>query len=139
VILTVTTIHRPATDLGYLLHRNPDRAQTFELAWGKVHVFYPEASEERCTAALLLDIDPVSLVRTRSLPHGMLAQYVNDRPYAASSFMSVAIARVFGSAPAGRSKERPELAEMPLPSTRADTSDAPRWTDFRAGRRTAPR
>jgi 3' terminal RNA ribose 2'-O-methyltransferase Hen1 len=115
VILTITTTHRPATDLGYLLHKNPARAQTFELAWGKAHVFYPEASEERCTAALLLDIDPVSLVRNRSLPHGMLAQYVNDRPYAASSFMSVAIARVFGSALAGQSKERPELAEAPLP------------------------
>jgi len=115
VILTITTTHRPATDLGYLLHKHPDRAQTFELAWGKAHVFYPAASEERCTAALLLGIDPVSLVRSRALPQGMLAQYVNDRPYAASSFMSVAIARVFGSALAGRSKERPELAEMPLP------------------------
>ncbi len=115
MILTITTTHRPATDLGYLLHKNPDRAQTFDLAWGKAHVFYPEASEDRCTAALLLDIDPVSLVRSRSLSQGMLAQYVNDRPYVASSFMSVAIAHVFGSALAGRSKERPELAEMLLP------------------------
>jgi len=92
VILTITTTHRPATDLGYLLHKNPERAQTFDLAWGKAHVFYPEASEGRCTAALLLDIDPMSLVRSRSLSQGMLAQYVNDRPYVASSFMSVAIA-----------------------------------------------
>jgi 3' terminal RNA ribose 2'-O-methyltransferase Hen1 len=115
VILTITTTHRPATDLGYLLHKNPERAQTFDLAWGKAHVFYPEASEGRCTAALLLDIDPMSLVRSRSLSQGMLAQYVNDRPYVASSFMSVAIAQVFGSALAGRSKERPELAETPLP------------------------
>ncbi len=113
--LTITTTHRPATDLGYLLHKNPERAQTFDLAWGKAHVFYPEASEGRCTAALLLDIDPMSLVRSRSLSQGMLAQYVNDRPYVASSFMSVAIAQVFGSALAGRSKERPELAETPLP------------------------
>ena len=115
MILTITTTHRPATDLGYLLHKNPERAQTFDLAWGKAHVFYPEASEGRCTAALLLDIDPMSLVRSRSLSQGMLAQYVNDRPYVASSFMSVAIAQVFGSALAGRSKERPELAETPLP------------------------
>ncbi len=44
-----------------------------------------------------------------------LAQYVNDRPYVASSFMSVAIAQVFGPALDGRSKERPELAQTPIP------------------------
>src|SRR5262245_1107419 len=118
MLLTVTTTHRPATDLGYLLHKNPARGQSFDLSFGRAHVFYPEAAEDRCTAALLLDVDPVGLVRDRRGPAGegqALEQYVNDRPYVASSFLSVAIAQVFGSALAGRSKERPELAEAPLP------------------------
>ena len=57
MLLTLSTTHRPATDLGYLLHKNPARAQTFDLSFGKAHVFYPEAAEECCTAALLLDVD----------------------------------------------------------------------------------
>src|ERR1700704_3389513 len=112
MLLTLTTTHSPATDLGYLLHKNPARLQAFELAFGRAHVFYPEASAERCTAALLLDVDPVGLVRNRRGPDGegfSLQQYVNDRPYAASSFLSVAISQVFGSALSGSSKERAEL------------------------------
>ena len=117
MLLTISTTHKPATDLGYLLHKNPARAQAFDLTFGKAHVFYPEASEERCTVALLLDIDPVALVRGRGTKGsgGLLTQYVNDRPYVASSFLSVAIARVFGSALGGRSRERPDLAGRPLP------------------------
>jgi 3' terminal RNA ribose 2'-O-methyltransferase Hen1 len=117
MLLTITTTHQPATDLGYLLHKNPSRAQSFNQSFGRAHVFYPEATETLCTAALLLDIDPVALVRGRG-PHGgggALDQYVNDRPYVASSFLSVAISDVFGSALAGRSRERPELAETPIP------------------------
>src|SRR5215216_146619 len=117
MLLTITTTHRPATDLGYLLFKNPARAQAFPLAFGTAHVFYPEASEERCTAALLLDVDPVGLVRGRrgGGEAGLLAQYVNDRPYVASSCLSVAIGEVFGSALSGRSRERPELAETAMP------------------------
>jgi 3' terminal RNA ribose 2'-O-methyltransferase Hen1 len=118
MLLTLTTTARPATDLGYLLHKNPSRVQTFELSFGKAHVFYPEASEERCTMALLLEVDPVGLVRGRSGPAGeggALEQYVNDRPYVASSFLTVAISRLFGTALSGRSKERPELADRVLP------------------------
>jgi hypothetical protein len=105
MLLTITTSHRPATDLGYLLHKNPSRPQVFDLSFGKVHVFYSEASDEVCTAALMLDVDPVGLVRNRRGPAGegfALEQYVNDRPYVASSFLSVAIAQVFGSALSGR-------------------------------------
>jgi 3' terminal RNA ribose 2'-O-methyltransferase Hen1 len=106
----------PATDLGYLLYKNPARVQSFELSFGQAHVFYPEATPERCTAALLLDMDPVGLVRRRgSSSSGPLEQYVNDRPYVASSFMSVAISEVFGTAMTGKSRERPELAEKELP------------------------
>jgi 3' terminal RNA ribose 2'-O-methyltransferase Hen1 len=118
MLLTITNTRPPATDLGYLLHKNPDRIQSFEVSFGKVHVFYPEATRERCTAALLLDVDPIALVRTRRGPAGeggALAQYVNDRPYVGSSFMSVAIARVLASALGGASKGRPELVEQPLP------------------------
>ena len=118
MLLTLTTTHRPATDLGYLLHKNPAKLQTFELPFGNAHVFYPEATAERCTAALLLDVDPVGLVRNRKGPAGegfALEQYVSDRPYAASSFLSVAIARIFGSALAGRSRGRQELADAPMP------------------------
>jgi len=118
MLLQLTTTQRPATDLGFLLHKNPARAQSFELAFGRVHVFYPEASTERCTAALLLDVDSVGLVRGKGGPEGeggLLQQYVNDRPYVASSFLSVAIARVFGSALKGESKERPDLVTAPIP------------------------
>jgi 3' terminal RNA ribose 2'-O-methyltransferase Hen1 len=118
MLLTLTTTHQPATDLGYLLRKNPARPQSFSLTFGKAHVFYPEANTDRCTVALLVEVDPVGLVRNRRGPRGeggALEQYVNDRPYAASSFLSVAIAEVFGSALAGKSKERPELADAPLP------------------------
>jgi SAM-dependent methyltransferase len=101
MLLTIATTHRQATDLGYLLAKHPDRCQTFSLAYGKAHVFYPEAGEDRCTAALLLDLDPVGFVRGRRSgrdTQGTLARYVNDRPYSASSFLSVAIAQVFTSA-----------------------------------------
>ena len=118
MLLTITYTGNSATDLGYLLHKSPSRVHSFEQVFGKAHVFYPEKSAERCTAALLLEIDPIGLVRNRREPSGeahMLEQYVNDRPYAASSFLSVAIARILGTAITGRSKERQELAETPLP------------------------
>lgn len=118
MLLTITYTGNPATDLGYLLHKSPSRVHSFEQVFGKAHVFYPETSAERCTAALLLEIDAIGLVRNRRGPSGearILEQYVNDRPYAASSFLSVAIARTFGTAITGRSKERQELAETPLP------------------------
>ncbi|HMA32935.1 MAG TPA: 3' terminal RNA ribose 2'-O-methyltransferase Hen1 [Chloroflexia bacterium] len=114
MLLTLTTTHTPATDLGYLLHKNPARSQAFPLSFGQVHVFYPEVGPARCTAALLLDVDPVALVR-KDRGVATLDQYVNDRPYVASSFLSVAIAQVFGTALAGRSRERPALADQPLP------------------------
>jgi len=118
MLLTLTTTHVPATDLGYLLAKHPGRVQTFEQSFGQAHVFYPEATDERTTVALLLDVDPVALVRTRRGPAGeggALEQYVNDRPYVASSFLSVAMADVFRSALQGKSRERPELADTPIP------------------------
>jgi len=106
VLLTITTKYTPALDLGYILHKNPFRCQSFKLPFGKALVFYPKAANDQCTVALLLDIDPIELVRGRrrrdsSMP---LEQYVNDKPYTCSSFMSVAISRVFGQALNGKCK-----------------------------------
>jgi 3' terminal RNA ribose 2'-O-methyltransferase Hen1 len=119
MLLTITTTHRPATDLGYLLHKNPAKVHSFELSFGKAHLFYPEATEDRCTAALLLDVDPVGLVRGKGQrgEGATLDQYVNDRPYVLSSFTSVAIGRALGTAMTGRSKGRQELAERKIPLT----------------------
>lgn len=114
MLLTITTTHTPATDLGYLLHKHPDKCQSFSLSFGQAHVFYPEASDTLCTAALLLDIDSVKLVRSKG---ATLEQYVNDRPYVASSFFSVAMSQVFGTALGGRCKDRPELVQTPIPLT----------------------
>lgn len=114
MLLTLTLTRPPATDLGYLLHKHPERVQEFSLPFGSAHVFYPEATEEQCTAALLLDVDPVGLVR-RGVRFARLDHYVNDRPYVASSFTSVAISRVYGSALAGKCVPRPELPDEVLP------------------------
>jgi len=115
MLLTITTTHQPATDLGYLLHKNPAKLHSFDLSFGKAHIFYPEASAECCTAALLLDVDTVGLVRGRRGQHdGTLEQYVSDRPYVLSSFLSVAIGRSLGTAMTGRSKGRQDLADQPI-------------------------
>ncbi|MCB8977672.1 MAG: 3' terminal RNA ribose 2'-O-methyltransferase Hen1 [Ardenticatenaceae bacterium] len=117
MLFSITTTHQPATDLGYLLHKHPDKLQTFKLSFGKAHVFYPEVSDKRCTASLLLDVDPIKLSRGGKNRHVSFAlqPYVNDRPYVASSFLSVAIAQVYGSALNGRCKDQPHLVDQPLP------------------------
>src|SRR5690606_6619296 len=118
MLLTISTEHKPATDLGYLLHKHPDRVQSFDLSFGTARVFYPVVSAERTTAALLLDVDPVGMVRRKGRNQSfLLGHYVNDRPYVASSFMSVAISQVFGTAMGGRCKDRPELVTTPIPLT----------------------
>ncbi|MGX4689276.1 3' terminal RNA ribose 2'-O-methyltransferase Hen1 [Streptomyces sp. JNUCC 63] len=114
-ITTTGTAERPATDLGFLLHKHPGKAQAFSTSYGTAHVLYPEADEQRCTAALLLEVDPVTLVRRGKgkgrggAPDAALAQYVNDRPYAASSLLAVALSGVFSSALRGVCHARPEL------------------------------
>ena len=118
MLLTITTTRAPASDLGFLLHKHPSKAQSFDVSVGTVHVFYPEATDEKCTVALLLEVDPIALVRGRKGPSSeafSLGQYVNDRPYAASSMLAVAMAKVFRTAMAGRCDARPELAAAELP------------------------
>jgi SAM-dependent methyltransferase len=124
VFLTITTtrsVAGPATDLGFLLHKHPDKAQSFATSYGTAHVFYPEASEQSCTAALLLEVDPVALLRRGrgkgrgGAPDSALAQYVNDRPYAASSLLAVALSTVFSSAMKGVCRPLPERAATAMP------------------------
>lgn len=114
-MLLITTTHQPATDLGYLLRKNPDRHFDRPLTFGRVQVLFPVAEPTRTTAALIVDIDPVALVRKKGEGSGSAEQYVNDRPYTANSFVSVALAEAFGTAMGGGSKERPELAETAIP------------------------
>jgi 3' terminal RNA ribose 2'-O-methyltransferase Hen1 len=118
MLLTITSTHQPASDLSYLLHKHPDKVHEIEISTGVVHVFYPEVSENKCTVCLLLDLDPVALVRRSSGPRGndfALEQYVNDRPYVASSFMSSAIVKAFNTAMNGRCKDKPELVQVAMP------------------------
>ena len=115
MLLQISTTHQPATDIGYLLAKNPDKVQGFDLSFGRAHAFYPVATENQCDFALLLEVDPITLVRGKNKnASGPLAQYVNDRPYVAGSFASVAIAQVLRSALGGQSKEKPELADTAL-------------------------
>ncbi|MEM7245841.1 MAG: 3' terminal RNA ribose 2'-O-methyltransferase Hen1 [Acidobacteriota bacterium] len=116
MLISLTSTAPQATDLSFLLHKHPDRVQRFELSFGEAHVFYPEAGPERCTVTLFVEVDPVRLVRGRSRQDtGPLDQYVNDRPYAASSHLSVALGRIFRSAMAGAADEKTELVDAELP------------------------
>ncbi len=118
MLLTITTTHKPATDLGFLLHKHPDKFQSVDLSVGKAHIFYPENSKDKTTVALLLDIDPIDLVRGARNMAGKgfsLGQYVNDRPYVASSFMSVALSKAFSTAMNGKCTARPELLDVKMP------------------------
>ncbi|ONI90705.1 3' terminal RNA ribose 2'-O-methyltransferase Hen1 [Saccharothrix sp. ALI-22-I] len=114
MLLTLTTTHRPATALSHLLHKHPERAQSFTTSSGTAHVFYPRADDEECTVALLLEVDPVALVRG---PGSTLTQYVNDRPYVAGSLLTVALGSVFRTAMSGRSKSHQDVAATPIPLT----------------------
>lgn len=111
-------VDAPASDFGFLLHKNPARPQAIDVTGGSAHVFYPEASADRCTAAVLLEIDPIGLVkagRGKATEGFTLGQYVNDRPYAASSLLAVALGKLFRTAMNGRCDARPELAARPIP------------------------
>ena len=118
MLLNITTTHKPASDLGYLLHKHPDKLQSIDLSIGKAHIFYPESSDEKTTVSLLLDIDPIDMVRGKRNFSGKrfsLGQYVNDRPYVASSFMSVAIAKAFSTAINGKCSKKPDLVNVKMP------------------------
>jgi 3' terminal RNA ribose 2'-O-methyltransferase Hen1 len=134
MLLTITTTHEPATDLGYLMHKHPDKFQSVKLSIGKAHIFYPEKTAEQTTIALLLDINPIDMVRGGRNLAGKgfsLGQYVNDRPYVASSFMSAAISKAFSTAMNGTCAKRPELVEMKIPLTaKISVLPAPKGGEF---------
>lgn len=138
--LTITSTAPAATDLGYLLHKHPDRAQQFDVSAGRAHVFYPEATDERCTVALVLEVDPIDLVRGRRYGGDAfaLSQYVNDRPYAASSMLAVAVGKVFRTALAGKCAAKPDLVDRPLPLEihlpRCRAWEAPPWSGSSSSR-----
>ena len=115
MLLTISTSMPSAGDLGYLVHKHPDKAQEFALPVGLAHVVWPEVSDERSTVALLLEVDPIALVRGRKDDGFSLSQYVNDRPYASSSMFAVAMGNVFRTAMAGICKARPDLAAQAIP------------------------
>lgn len=120
MLVTVTytpTDGQDATALGFLIYKHPAKVQTFSAPVGDIHVFYPEATPERCTVAMMLEVDPIALVRNKRFrgDAGALGHYVNDRPYVASSMLAVAIGTVFRTAMTGRSDSYPELAASALP------------------------
>lgn len=117
MLLAITTTHQPATDLGFLLNKHPDRLQSVDLAVGQAHIFYPVATTSLCTACLLLDINPIDLVRGRGQMAFLQEHYVNDRPYTSNSFLSTAMVKALGSAMNGTSKGKPELVDAPIPLT----------------------
>ena len=112
MLLTISTNGKHAPDLGFLLHKHPDRFQSFPIRFGQCHVFYPESNPTKSTVCLLLDIDSVEMARSkRGYTPFALSSYVNDRPFVASSLMSSAITSAFGSALNGTCSKRPELVE----------------------------
>ena len=117
MLLTITTTAPDATDLGYLVHKHPDRLHARDVGFGTARVFFPEASFERCTMALAVEVDAVGLARGSLRDEG----YVTDRPYVAGSLLSVALTRTLGSALAGQCSERAERVEerMPIVATLA--------------------
>jgi len=122
MLLTITYTGQNTTELSYLLYKNPYRPQKLELSHGNAYVFYPEISNEKTTAALLLDIDPIDLARGKAESGGGgLFDYVNDRPYVSSSFLCTAISKVYGTAMSGRADERQSLSDSELGLTAAIT------------------
>jgi 3' terminal RNA ribose 2'-O-methyltransferase Hen1 len=118
LLATISYSGPNASDLGFLLYKHPAKVQTFEMSVGQAHVFYPEATEDRCTAAVLLEVDPIGLVRNKRFGGSdsfSLGHYVNDRPYASSSMLAVALGQVFRTAMTARCDSRPELAASPIP------------------------
>ena len=129
MLLTIQAELSPGADLGYLLHKHPERHFCAEQPVGRVHVFFPEIGPDGATAALWLEVDPVGLVRRRKQGEGpSIDQYVNDRPYVASSQLSVAISRCLGTALNGKCQDRPLLAETPLELKVTVAVVASRWS-----------
>ncbi|WP_420626970.1 3' terminal RNA ribose 2'-O-methyltransferase Hen1 [Candidatus Poriferisodalis sp.] len=115
MLVSITSTTPDATDLGFLLHKHPDRVRSVDVGFGRAHVFYPEATSQRCTATLFVEIDPIALSRRQGGRQSRLLEpYVNDRPYVASSMLSVALGRLYRTALSGTCDARPELVSERL-------------------------
>ena len=115
MLVSLTSTTPVATDLGYLLHKHPDRVRSVDVGFGRAHVFYPEATAQRCTATTYVEVDPFGRTRHRQHRRAQgLEPYLNDRPYVASSMLSVALGRLFRTALNGTCEARPELVVQPL-------------------------
>ncbi len=115
MLVSLTSTTPVATDLGYLLHKHPDRVRSVDVGFGRAHVFYPEATEQRCTATTYVEVDAVGSARHRRQRRARgLEPYLSDRPYAASSILSVALGRLYRTALNGRCEDRPDLVARPL-------------------------
>ncbi|MBC8138811.1 MAG: 3' terminal RNA ribose 2'-O-methyltransferase Hen1 [Fibrella sp.] len=115
ITCSATETASDAAILGYLLHKHPDRWFDKPLSFGTATVYYPESSPDSTTVALAVRMDPVEMVRSGNKNNpATLAQYVSDRPYVSSSFLSVAIAECFGTALGGRCEKFPDAVTLPL-------------------------
>ena len=115
MLVSLTSTTPVATDLGYLLHKHPDRVRSVDVGFGRAHVFYPEATAQRCTATTYVEVDPFGRTRHRQHRRAQgIEPYLNDRPYVASSMLSVALGRLFRTALNGTCEARPELVGQPL-------------------------
>ncbi|WP_230594738.1 3' terminal RNA ribose 2'-O-methyltransferase Hen1 [Rhodococcoides fascians] len=92
-----TTDFPDTSDIGYLLHKHPDRVLSRNLPMGAATVLYPEVSAERTTLAVLLDA-------------------TDDKSPAASGF-AVALSRLFKQALTGVCATRPELVSAAIDLT----------------------
>lgn len=59
--MSISTSHHPATDLGYLLDKNPQDVHHQPLRFGIAHVIFPVAETNQCTETMLVNIDPIAL------------------------------------------------------------------------------
>ena len=128
MLITLTCYAPNAAELGFLLGKHPASVFERDFSAGKVWAFYPEVADDHLTIACLTEIDPVGLVRGPAAA-ALLEQYVNDRPYVASSLTSVALKTAFATAMSGRSQSHSERVtekvrwEATLPVVACDGGD----------------
>ncbi|MFZ4843620.1 methyltransferase domain-containing protein [Mycetocola saprophilus] len=115
--LSITLTGSHASGLNHLLHKHPDRVHRREKNGSTATVFTPVFEPDRATVGLLLEVDPIGLVRGQGAARDSftLGQYVNDRPYAANSLLAVALRQSFSTAFAGNSTARADIVDIPLP------------------------
>jgi RNA repair, ligase-Pnkp-associating, region of Hen1 len=120
-MILISTSHYLATDLGYLLHKNPANIYDRPTTFGRVKVFFPVATPEIATAVLVAELDTVKLVLGRASSSSLAERYINDRPYTANSYLSVALADAYGTAMNGTCKHNQPLADQVIDDSELET------------------